>query len=124
MLQRIVHRGGAEKFGNEEKMRSQWIFAVFLFAMAVICCPQQSSGQRTTTTTILIRMLNGKNGKPVNDEAPNIYLHNAKSPINPRSDSKGEIVVDVSGIEPREIGIFPNYYVACYHHRDLETPHP
>jgi hypothetical protein len=69
---------------------------------------------------IVIRMLNGKNRKPIHDEIPNVWLCSS-GPINGlrgstlgfQADSKGEIQIDVTDIRPRDLRIAPDYYVDC-----------
>jgi len=58
-------------------------------------------------------LLNGKNGKPIKDERPNIWLGNAKDDILQWTDSKGEILLEIDQAQPREIRVRGNFYVNC-----------
>jgi hypothetical protein len=74
---------------------------------------QRQNTPRTTPNKIILRLLNGKNGKPIRFELPNIWVGSARAPVNPRTDAKGEIQTDVSGAEPRTVGVMGNWYVDC-----------
>lgn len=69
---------------------------------------------------IIVRMLNGKNGKPVRNENPNLWIGSLGNLAGLRgshlgftTDSKGEFVLDVTDAQPRELRISPDYFVDC-----------
>jgi len=63
---------------------------------------------------IILRMLNGKSGKPIwRHDLTNVWLGDEKSYSLHRTDSKGEIVIDFSNVEPFEIRILPSTYADC-----------
>jgi hypothetical protein len=66
---------------------------------------------------IIVRLLNGKNGKPIKHEFPNIWLGDAKFPTSPQAE-KGDVNLEIGAIQPREIRVMPNYYVDCRFGRD------
>ena len=71
--------------------------------------------------TITIRVLNGKTGKPVKDEKPNVSLGDAGDPTNPATDSNGEIHLHITS-RHRSLGFLPNYYVDCRYKKDQPSP--
>jgi len=81
--------------------------SIFWFPM------QQMRASKTGVNKIVVRVINGKNGKPINHDSPNIWLGNTQHPMNPPTDSNGEIIVDIQGAEPREIRVSPNWYADC-----------
>jgi hypothetical protein len=80
--------------------------------VAVRSPAQQPTAQDAGSSKIVVRLLNGKNGKPLRNEYPNIWLGNA-SGINPKTDANGEITVDISRVQPRTVRVLGNYYVDC-----------
>ena len=77
-------------------------------------------------TKVVIRVLDGKSGKPVKNLDINVYLDHSKSPMFPfpRTDSKGETVVDLAGIEPPQLALFPADLVDCRFDRLWPTAGP
>jgi hypothetical protein len=70
----------------------------------------QDAPDNAKVPTIRIRILNGKNGKPVKDEVPNVWFEGDRDPILPHTDSSGEVLVKVQALE---ILVLPNLYVDC-----------
>src|SRR5208337_4381848 len=89
-----------------------------LFSLLVVSSAQQTG---VGASKIVSRLVNGKNGKAIRNEAPNINLGGA-DPILPRTDSKGEITVDISNVQPFEARVRPNYYFDCHFKRDQMGP--
>jgi hypothetical protein len=88
--------------------------AVVLFSVLIVR-PAQQTG--VGDSKIVLRLVNRKNGKPIRNELPNIKLGNA-APIGPRTDSKGEIIVDIGNVQPFRISVLPNMYFDCRYKRD------
>jgi hypothetical protein len=76
-------------------------------------CPVQNTCAEAITPTIKVRLLNGKNGKPIKNDTPNIWFGDAVSPINPHTDSNGEVVVSVNQAQSEELQVLPNQYADC-----------
>lgn len=95
---------------------------VCVIATAVAAGPRylQNAGTEATTKTIKVRLLNGKNGKPIKDDNPSIWIGDATSPINPWTDSHGEIVVSVTDTRLQELRVSPDWYVDCRFKTDSE----
>ena len=67
---------------------------------------------------LTIRFANGKNGKPIPNDDPNIWFGNAKSPLNPRTNSLGEVTIETNAATPREIRVLPDRYADCRFKKD------
>ena len=81
-----------------------------LAAVSVGPCLAQDQTDDAKIPTIRICILNGKNGKPIKDEVPNVWFAGDKDPNNPHTDLSGEILVKV---QSAEILVLPNLYVDC-----------
>jgi len=86
-----------------------------LFLLVWPQCPAQD------TANIVIRLLNGKNGKPVRDKQVAIGLGKSGA-IYRDADSRGEIVLDVPNVEPRELRVRPDDYFDCRFKHDQMGP--
>jgi hypothetical protein len=94
-------------------MKLSQIAAVLLSLL--VTCPAQQGGE--VSGKIVLRILNGKTGKPIwRHDYPNIWLGNAA--VKQRTDSRGEIIIDVSNAQPPEIRFLPNTYFDCRSKRD------
>ena len=93
-------------------MKSNFVGIVIFLLAGTPCFGQQSIQAGGHLDRITVRMLNGKNGKPIRHEVPNIWLSNAKYPSNPLAE-KGEVTLEIDSTQPREIRVMPNYYVDC-----------
>jgi hypothetical protein len=94
---------------------------LFLFP-AFQCFAQQVTSPSGVSHRIIIRLLNGRNGKPIRDENPNIWLGNAAIVTATQADSMGEIGLDIRGVRPREIRFRGNHYVDCRGKAQREIP--
>jgi len=83
--------------------------------LLTILCPAQN------TPSIVIRFLNGKNGKPIRDKQVTIGLGKSGA-IARDADSKGEIPLDIPGVEPRELRVRPDDYFDCRFKHDQMGP--
>ncbi len=92
----------------------------FLILVLLLLTTLGASQQPTPSNgyTITIRVLNGKTGKPVKDEKPNVSLGDPADPTNPATDSNGEIHLHISSQHPKTLGFLPNYYVDCRYKRE------
>ena len=81
--------------------------------------PQKENPDREPSK-ILIRLLNGKNGRPINHEGLAIVLgENPQKDF--RTDSKGELIVDLSNSHSRDIRAWMfTYYVDCRSNGDIK----
>jgi len=61
---------------------------------------------------IVIRFVNGTNGKPIKDKGVNIWSGSAKL-FWRDTDSKGRIILDIDSSQPRELGVGPDYVFDC-----------
>jgi hypothetical protein len=80
--------------------------------------PAQSVGAGDATQIFKVRLLNGKTGKPIKNEAPNIWFGDAKSPINSRTNADGEVTVAVTDAQLQELRVLPNWYADCRYKGD------
>ncbi|MGA2234631.1 MAG: hypothetical protein ABSG23_04105 [Terriglobales bacterium] len=85
------------------------------FLLITILCPAQN------TQSIVIRFLNGKNGKPIGDKQVTIGLGKSGA-VARDADSKGEIVLDIPNVEPRELRVRPDDYFDCRFKHDQMGP--
>jgi hypothetical protein len=86
----------------------------FLLATTILCHAQDPS-------SIVIRLLNGKNGKPIIDKQLNIRLGNNNA-LSGDPNSQGEVVVDIVNVEPRELRVRPNNDFDCRFKQDQMGP--
>lgn len=86
-----------------------FVIAMFLFATNL--CPAQQA------TKVVVRFVNGTNGKPIRDRGVNIYGGRQKVTWGD-TDSKGRIVLEIGGLQPRELGIGPDLIFDCRSTRD------
>jgi hypothetical protein len=61
---------------------------------------------------ITIKVLNGKNGKPVWRESPNVYIGDSTENVNPRTDRHGEAKLRIPA-DAESIKITPNWGHEC-----------
>jgi hypothetical protein len=85
------------------------------FLLTTILCPAQN------TPSIVIRFLNGKNGKRIQEKQVTIEL--GKNGVVFRdADSNGEIVLAIPNAEPRELRVRPDDYFDCRFRHDQMGP--
>lgn len=91
------------------------------FAVALLCCyyPLALGAQEATTASITIRVLNGKTGKPVWRESPNIWIDKEPS-INPYTNLHGKAKIKVSHRDA-QLRITPNFGHECRWKDGLNT---
>ena len=94
-------------------MKPSQVILPLLFVTTILCSAQN-------TSSIVIRLVNGKNGKPIVDKQVNIEL--GKSEISRDPDSQGEIVLDILNVEPRELRVRPNNDFDCRFKKDQMGP--
>jgi hypothetical protein len=81
-----------------------------LLFIALLCQAQE--------TTITVRLLNGKNGKPIPDRNFNIWIGDAGNVLHD-TDSQREIKLDVTNAKPRTIRVLPDFRFDCRSNRDF-----
>jgi len=74
-------------------------------------CPTLLLGQRQNVT-IIVRLVNGKNGKPVTDENLNVWINNATDSELFRPDPDGVIKLSVSSNDV--LSFASNIQVTCH----------
>jgi hypothetical protein len=89
-------------------IRSLLSFCAIIFATA-LCLSEPPKEHRE----IKIRFLDGRTGKPIKNDKPNIWYGDARDPINPSMDANGEVTLEVTDISATELRIAPNFYVDC-----------
>jgi hypothetical protein len=89
-----------------------------LAAILVGPCFAQDTADNAKVPTIRIRILNGKNGKPIKDEIPNVRFAGDKDRNNAHTDLNGEVLVKVRS---PEIVVLPNLYADCRFKGDRTT---
>jgi hypothetical protein len=91
-------------------MKLSHVLPTLVFLAAAICPAQQ--------TTIIVRLLNGKNGKPVTDKSFNVWLGKGENVLLD-TDSRGIIKLDVAGVTPRTIRVLPDFRFDCRSKNDF-----
>ena len=66
---------------------------------------------------VVIRFVNGTNGKSIRDKGVNIRFGSGKL-FWRDTDSKGQIILDIDSAQPRELGVGPDYVFDCRSTRD------
>jgi hypothetical protein len=84
--------------------------AVVLLSLLVVCPTQQTGA---SSGTIILRMLNGKTGKPIKHDLTNIWLGDAATFSLVQTNSKGEITINIGNVQPFEIRVLPGNHVDC-----------
>ena len=90
-------------------------------ALAVLCCyyPLALGAQEATTVSITIKVLNGKTGKPVWRESPNIWVDKEPS-INPYTNLHGKAKIKVSN-RATQLWMTPDFGHECRWKDDPST---
>jgi hypothetical protein len=73
-------------------------------------CHAQTAVGDPKIPTIKVLVINGKTGKPITDEAPNILFEGFRYQDNPQTNKSGEVLLNVHSSELR---VLPNYYADC-----------
>lgn len=71
-----------------------------------------------TGQTITVRLLNGKNGKPITDREFNIWLGDRGNVLR-NTDSNGEIKMYIADVTPRTIRVLPDFRFDCRSKQDF-----
>jgi hypothetical protein len=98
------------------------MFRHIMIATVFVCVtssfPQQPKSTENKPSSFTIRILNGKTGKPVTDELPNIWFDDAKDAFGIPTNAEGEIKVPIGKPEPQNVRFLPNHYVDCRYSKD------
>lgn len=102
---------------DSEPIKKVLLFLIAATAVTASTFAQQPS-QGTVVPKIQIRLLNGKNGKPIKDDTPNIWFDDAnssltKGPLNPHTDANGEISLAINDRNVKYVRVLPNQYADC-----------
>jgi hypothetical protein len=92
-------------------MKSCASLAVLVFAVGLYAA--QNASERPDTVNVTVRLLNGKSGKPIKKDFPNIGVGDTGCRGNPKTDTRGEVVLSVDIKRDRYIRASPNYYADC-----------
>ncbi len=95
-------------------------FSVLVFLVSTEILFGSQKENEPTRETITLRLRDGRTGFPIWAEDPNIWVGHLEG-VNPRTNWKGEIVVDVTGAVPRELRFSPNWYADCRYQGDIHT---
>ena len=87
-------------------------FLALLFSFSPLATGQTAHNTAGSDVLITIKVLNGKSGKPVWRESPNVYIDNSNNNVNPRTDRHGvaKLRVPVNG---QRIRVSPNWGHEC-----------
>ena len=88
-----------------------FLIPALLFATSL--CPAQQA------TKIVLRFIDGKNGKPLRDKGVNIFLGGEKDSWRD-TDSKGQITLAIGSAQPRELSVGPDFVFDCRSTRDSD----
>jgi hypothetical protein len=99
---------------------AMFIRSLVATALACVSCSftQQPKSTESKPSSFTIRILNGKTGRPVTDELPNIWFGDAKDAFGIPTSAEGEIKVPIGNPEPQNIRFLPNHYVDCRYAKD------
>jgi hypothetical protein len=86
-----------------------------LIATAFVAGPHpiHNASAEPTTRTLKVRLLNGKNGKPIKDYNPTIWIGDITDRIERYTDSHGEIVFTVTDMSSQQLRVAPDWYADC-----------
>ena len=93
-------------------MKPFWIAAALMILLASACSAQES--------TIILRLLNGRTGKPITDRSFNVWLGSSGNVLHD-TNSSGEIKLDVAKITPPSIRVLPDHRFDCRSERDVTS---
>jgi hypothetical protein len=79
-------------------------------------CP----AQQTASNKIVLRLLDGRNGKSLTDNQISIWIGDAK-PLLSTAYSKGEVTLDIAGAQPPEIRVLSKHYFDCRFKKDVRS---
>jgi hypothetical protein len=67
-----------------------------------------------------VRLLNGKNGKPIKDDNSTISIGDIIDRIDRYTDSHGEVVFTVTDFGSQQLRVLPDWYAGCRFKRDCD----
>jgi hypothetical protein len=88
---------------------------LLLLVALLLAAASLSDAQQPTKFTV--RFINGTNGRSINDKRVNIWLGNATL-FWRDTDSKGQIELDVTSAQPREVAVMPDLVFDCRSEKD------
>jgi hypothetical protein len=114
----VIASQSAAGYSLSMKLFSVPVFLSLLLIAGVTS--QRTIPPEREPSKILIRLLNGKNGRPINHEGLAIVLgENPQKDF--RTDSQGELIVDLSNSHPRDLRAWMfSYYVDCRSNGDTK----
>jgi len=87
---------------------------IFSVIACWLCAAQQQPPSVQADATIIIRLLNGKTGKPAKNSVINVWLEDAQiAASNPTTDSNGEIRLRIADAESKTVRFLPGDSVDC-----------
>ena len=87
---------------------------IFSVIACWLCAAQQQPPSVQTDATIIIRLLNGKTGKPAKNSVINVWLEDAQiAASNPTTDSNGEIHLRIADAQWKTLRFLPGDSVDC-----------
>ena len=85
-----------------------------LIACCLLCAAQQHRPSVAEGDTLIIRLLNGKTGKPVKNSVINVWLEDTQvAALNPTTDSNGEIHLRTANAQRKTLRFLPGNSVDC-----------
>lgn len=81
--------------------------------VSVFCLSHQRNSEVGDGQSITILVLNGKTGKPVENEKVNVWLGEAKDAVFLETDSNGKIQLRIGSNQEKTLRFLPNWYVDC-----------
>jgi hypothetical protein len=98
--------------GDELQSMTDVLLTLVAVTMFIPTCPPQNSDVDAATQIITVRFLNGKTGKPIKGDTPNIWLSDTKRPNDP-TDPNGGVVFSLERTRFKELRVLPNLYKDC-----------
>ena len=89
------------------------LLVAFMFFRMTAPCFAQNTTDTSTKVTIVVRFLNGKTGKPITNDTPNVWFDDSPLPTNHHTDGNGEVVLSMPSPLPLAIRALPNRYADC-----------
>ena len=87
---------------------------VSVIACWLLSAAQQQAPSVLAGDTIIIRLLNGKTGKPAKNSVINVWFEDPqKAPLNPTTDPNGEIHLRIADAQSKTLRFLPGDSVDC-----------
>ena len=93
----------------------RWRYCIAIVAFIVAC----ASGLNAQSTIVSIRLINGKNGKPIKDENLNVFVNKERDAENFRPDSDGIIKLPMD--RNALVSLLSNIDVTCHKITEVEN---